>query len=204
MKKYNTSMRLKQIMSDRGLRQIDILNQTRPFCQQYNVKMNKSDISQYCSGKTEPNQDKLFVLGSALNVSEAWLMGYDVPMTREFDYKITFQNNSSPYHRLLAYYNTLNSLGQKEAEKRIEELTHISKYTTINPSTTNNVDKNNILLAETQASDYHDSSSTPSYGMISESSPYYGYAAHKRTDIESTAEGQTHDISIMNDNSEWK
>ena len=44
--------------------------------------MNKSDISQYCSGKTEPNQDKLFILGIALDVSEAWLMGYDVPMKR--------------------------------------------------------------------------------------------------------------------------
>lgn len=44
--------------------------------------MNKSDLSQYCSGKTEPNQDKLYVLGAALNVNEAWLMGFDVPMER--------------------------------------------------------------------------------------------------------------------------
>ena len=82
MKKENTSTRLKKIMSERNLRQVDILNSTRPYCEKYGVKMNKSDISQYCSGKTEPNQDKLFVLGMALNVSEAWLMGYDVPMER--------------------------------------------------------------------------------------------------------------------------
>ena len=44
--------------------------------------MNKSDISQYCSGKVEPNQEKLFILGNALNVNEAWLMGFDVPMER--------------------------------------------------------------------------------------------------------------------------
>lgn len=44
--------------------------------------MNKSDLSQYVSGKVEPNQDKLFVLGNALKVNEAWLMGYDVPMSR--------------------------------------------------------------------------------------------------------------------------
>lgn len=80
MKKENTASRLAQIMKEKNLRQIDILNRTLPYCQQYGVKMNKSDISQYCSGKTEPNQDKLFVLGKALNVSEAWLMGYDVPM----------------------------------------------------------------------------------------------------------------------------
>lgn len=82
MKKYNTSDRLLQIMKQRNLRQIDILNLTRPYCLQYDVKMNKSDISQYVSGKVEPNQDKLAVLGMALNLNEAWLMGYDVPMER--------------------------------------------------------------------------------------------------------------------------
>jgi hypothetical protein len=31
----------------------------------------------------EPGQFKLSMLGLALNVSEAWLMGYDVPQERE-------------------------------------------------------------------------------------------------------------------------
>ncbi len=83
MKKHNTSDRLRQIMKDRNLRQIDILNLTLPYCQKYGVKMNKSDISQYTSRKVEPNQDKLAVLGMALNLNEAWLMGYDVPMKRK-------------------------------------------------------------------------------------------------------------------------
>ena len=78
----------------RGLRQVDILNLTVPYCQKYSVKMNKSDISQYCSGKTEPNQEKLFILGNALNVSEAWLMGFDVPMERT-PYKAESVQNSS-------------------------------------------------------------------------------------------------------------
>lgn len=56
MKKENTASRLREIMETRNLRQVDILNMTRPYCQKYNVKMNKSDISQYCSRKTEPNQ----------------------------------------------------------------------------------------------------------------------------------------------------
>ena len=60
MKKENTAIRFKKIMSDRSLRQVDILNLTEPYCKEYGVNMNKSDISQYCSGKTEPNQDKLF------------------------------------------------------------------------------------------------------------------------------------------------
>ena len=47
--------------------------------------MNKSDISQYVSGLVEPGQEKLFILGKALNVSEVWLMGYDVPRQRTED-----------------------------------------------------------------------------------------------------------------------
>ena len=78
MKRENTSTRLKQIMQERNLRQVDVLERTIPLCRKYDVKMNKSDISQYVSGKVEPNQDKLFVLSLALNVSEGWLMGFDV------------------------------------------------------------------------------------------------------------------------------
>lgn len=83
MKKENTSIRLKQIMNNRNLKQVDILDMTKPYCVKYDVKMNKSDISQYVSGKVEPNQEKLFILAKALGVNEAWLMGFDVPMKKE-------------------------------------------------------------------------------------------------------------------------
>ena len=79
MKESNTANRLKEIMSERNIKQIDILNACLPYCKTYDVKMSKSDISQYVSGKVEPGQDKLFVLGNALNVSETWLMGFNVP-----------------------------------------------------------------------------------------------------------------------------
>lgn len=83
MKKASTSDRLKQLMTERNLKQVDILRLSYPLCTKWGVKMNKSDISQYVSGKVEPSQEKLVVLGYALNVTEAWLMGFDVPMNRE-------------------------------------------------------------------------------------------------------------------------
>lgn len=43
----------------------------------------KSAISQYISGAFEPKQDRVYLISRALNVSEAWLMGYDVPMERQ-------------------------------------------------------------------------------------------------------------------------
>lgn len=82
MKKQTTSNRLKQIMSDRNLRQVDILEMCKPYCNKYDIKLGRNDLSQYVTGKVEPGQKKLTVLGMALNVSEAWLMGFDVPMER--------------------------------------------------------------------------------------------------------------------------
>lgn len=43
----------------------------------------KSAMSQYCNGGLVPRQDRTFSIASALNVSEAWIMGFDVPMERE-------------------------------------------------------------------------------------------------------------------------
>jgi transcriptional regulator with XRE-family HTH domain len=43
----------------------------------------KSSLSLYLSGAYEPKQNRIFDIAKVLNVSEAWLMGYDVPMERE-------------------------------------------------------------------------------------------------------------------------
>ena len=42
----------------------------------------KSSISQYMSGYAQPKQDRIYLIAKSLGVSEAWLMGYDVPMER--------------------------------------------------------------------------------------------------------------------------
>lgn len=82
MKPYTTSERLKQIMDARGMKQADIVRAVQPYADKYGLKFGKSILSHYVSGDAEPGQDKLTLLGLALNVSEVWLMGYDVPMER--------------------------------------------------------------------------------------------------------------------------
>ena len=42
----------------------------------------KSSLSLYLSGAYEPKQNRIFDMAKVLNVNEAWLMGYDVPMER--------------------------------------------------------------------------------------------------------------------------
>jgi len=53
LKIANTAARLKQIMNEDNLKQVDIVNKAQPYCKKYDVKLNKSDISQYVSGKFE-------------------------------------------------------------------------------------------------------------------------------------------------------
>ena len=76
-----TGKRLRRIMNDRDLKQVDVLRLCEPYCQKYGKKLAKNDLSQYINDKVQPGQDKLSILGMALGVSEAWLMGFDVPMS---------------------------------------------------------------------------------------------------------------------------
>jgi transcriptional regulator with XRE-family HTH domain len=70
--------RLQIAMDVRGLRAVDLVDRTG---------IPKVTISYYMSGKTVPRADKLYLLAQALNVSEAWLLGYDVEMARTDDQK---------------------------------------------------------------------------------------------------------------------
>ena len=77
--KQTTRQRLNQLMSERNLKQVDILNMSLPLQKETGIKMSKSHLSQYVNGKSSPDQYKLYLLAKTLNVSEAWLLGYDVP-----------------------------------------------------------------------------------------------------------------------------
>lgn len=77
--KETTTQRLNQLISESGLRQVEILEKSKPYQKELNVKMGKSALSQYISGKSNPDQDKLVLLAKTFGVSEAWLLGFDVP-----------------------------------------------------------------------------------------------------------------------------
>ena len=82
MGRATTAQRLREVMEKRKLRQVDVVEMAQPFCEKYGVKLNKNDLSQYLSGKVQPKQDKLTLLGLTLNVSEGWLMGFEVSPDR--------------------------------------------------------------------------------------------------------------------------
>lgn len=66
--------RLKKALEIRDLKQSDLIRLTG---------LDRSLISNYISGKYKAKQDNLHIIAKALNISEAWLMGYDIPMERD-------------------------------------------------------------------------------------------------------------------------
>ena len=68
------SERLRRIMEERGMTQSELAQLSG---------VSKSSISRYISGAWKGKQDTVYNLAHVLNVSEAWLMGYDVPMERQ-------------------------------------------------------------------------------------------------------------------------
>ena len=63
--------RLREGLSLRGMTQAELSRRT---------ELDKSSISRYLKNEYKGNQDAVYKISQALNVSEAWLMGYDVPM----------------------------------------------------------------------------------------------------------------------------
>nr|DAT46008.1 MAG TPA: Repressor protein CI [Caudoviricetes sp.] len=125
------SDRLKKALEIRDMTQADLVKKTG---------IGKSSISTYLSGSYEPKQKNTYKLAKALNVNEAWLMGYDVDIERK-DNSVNLSNKEL---KLVQNYNLLNDVGKLEAQKRIEELTLIDMYSN---KSNNNVDNITLVAA---------------------------------------------------------
>lgn len=68
-----TSQRIQEGLELRGLKQADLVEKTG---------ISKGALSSYISGRYTPKQTNIYLIAKALDVSEAWLMGADVPMER--------------------------------------------------------------------------------------------------------------------------
>lgn len=71
MSKENFALRLKASMAQQGKKQVDLIR----AASEQGVKLGKSHISQYVSGKTLPRPDILHFLADTLQVDENWLRG---------------------------------------------------------------------------------------------------------------------------------
>ena len=108
--------RIRQAMELRGIKAVDLVQATG---------LGKSAISQYISGKYEPKQVAIHKIAKALNVSEAWLMGYDVPIQRAEEIKTVVTKEE---RELLEMFHKLDALDKKELFKWIAYRLTDEKY----------------------------------------------------------------------------
>lgn len=121
LKISNTTQRLRELMDERDMRQVDVLRAAQPHCEQLGVKLGRNDLSQNLSGKVEPGQFKLTVLGLTFDVHESWLMGLDVPREQFLNMTI-----SSEGPQITA--KKLNAQGLERRGQYAEDLAANSKY----------------------------------------------------------------------------
>ena len=102
-----TSERLQEIMLQRNIKQADLARATG---------ISRGAISNYVLGRYEPTSDIVQKLADALNCSDMWLWGYDVPIEK---YAHAFEDDENPY--ALEINDILESLDTDD-QKSIRDL----------------------------------------------------------------------------------
>lgn len=93
----NFKDRLKEALDRSGMSQSELSRRAH---------IGRNSISDYLKGKYEAKQDKIYSLAKALNVSEAWLMGYDVDDHVKDILPIYNQLDASRQHKVYTYAQT--------------------------------------------------------------------------------------------------
>lgn len=111
------SERLQFAMDKRKIKQIDLARV---------ADVNQGALSRYLKGSYEPKSATIYKLALALDVSDMWLEGYDVPMERSQKQKeIDFKNNL--YKKIAKDMDLLKTISQyynlpEEKQKIIRDL----------------------------------------------------------------------------------
>ena len=118
LRKVSTiSERLQFAMDKRKIKQIDLARV---------ADVNQGALSRYLKGSYEPKSATIYKLALALDVSDMWLEGYDVPMERSQKQKeIDFKNNL--YKKIAQDMDLLKTISQyynlpEEKQKTIRDL----------------------------------------------------------------------------------
>lgn len=82
-----------------------------------------STVSYWCKAEKTPRMDKVDAMCALFNCKRSDLM------SEHPEESLSSEKEHVDFENIITHYNKLNKIGKKEAEKRIEELTHIDKYT---------------------------------------------------------------------------
>lgn len=122
-------MKLISSFSERFKKALEIRN-IKPSKFSEMVDINKSTISQYLSGEYEPKRNRIDLFAKKLEVDEAWLIGYDVPMERRKNLTVgnEFKDPIFPEGTSQMFRVDTRGLTPEIAKEFMEELEEYSKF----------------------------------------------------------------------------
>lgn len=99
--KSNFKDRFNEILNDKNTSMADVAKITG---------ISRSSLSEYAKGKFVPKQDKVYLISKVLDVSPAWLMGFDVEIDNHKKNEVTFVGRANVM-RTYRYINSKVSAG---------------------------------------------------------------------------------------------
>lgn len=123
---------------------------------------NRSSITKIEKGEVDLSLSKIEQFAKVFGKEPGELVGWEYE-----------EQTTEPTPKIMQYYSQLNDIGKHEAEKRVEELTHLPKYTKEGENENNIVEFSEELIP------------TKEHLVL--------IAAHDRTDIKVTEDMKKHD-----------
>ena len=111
------NIRLKRAMNQKNTELVELSQKTG---------ISENTLNKYLSGIASPNEDNIYLLGRTLDVSQDWLMGYDVPMEAKYysrNYELSAEEEC-----VITIFRHLNKIGQDRLVEYAMELNELSKY----------------------------------------------------------------------------
>lgn len=113
--KETTASRIKTLLEIKNMSQAEFVKRTG---------LGKSTVSQYVSGKRLPKQNILHLIARTYGISEAWLMGFDVPMEKEkndaYNLGATMADivtgSDEDMSEVMEYYSKISKLTKEQKE----------------------------------------------------------------------------------------
>lgn len=127
--------RIKNLRKQKGLTQKELAKLS---------SISEISIRKYENGHRQPKQKAIYQLAKALNVSEGWLMGYDVPMDREEENFLAKQ--SEELTCFIRYLEAIKYLIRFEKDLRDDKKTNDGD----NETFTVTISKDNITVQFTE------------------------------------------------------
>ena len=125
MVNYERLNRIREALQIRNMKQVEL-------CEKSGIK--KSSLNSWITQRWQPKQDAIMKMARALDVSEMWLAGYDVPMDRPVEQKKSDElaklihsiRSDEELKNLLLSICSLNSEQRKTIEGVVNELIKIN------------------------------------------------------------------------------